>query len=598
MAGSADISRSILLQLPLNPSAPLESTGNVPLAGATLAAAASLPPSSLVDQDDADTLGDRELLNLLLQKDPALVAFTLYMWNAERSAWLARALKNEKPDIVTVGGGPEVSRDNDWLIREGGFDLLVAGEGEGAAAEVLDPAGAAAISRETGGFLQTDATDFPPGFYPNPWLEGYLDPSGRSVLLETVRGCAAGCVYCSYRRSHPHPRIMEAKEVIGLLRTFAENGTDEVVFLDPTFNARPDLAHLLKGMSGLGIEFFGEMRGDLIGPEIASMIMDAGFRSVEIGLQSCNRNSLELAGRPGDPMMVLEGAMNLKRAGVTPVIDIMLGLPGDTPGDAVRTAMMLRDRDLHHDLQVFHISILPGTALRGRCGCGAMDRPPYYMFDPPLMGGFAPAREEIADIAGYDLDLAARPILFEDWPATVTLDLDEGPAPAVAIPSFRQSSLRISSNDLWEKRHRLIECVRTRREADPFCVLDLILMPCRSFPLDLVEMIRTLDTPLDYSGRTARALGREGDLRVAILVRDASGFDPHWIVSAAVECTVAVDAGHPSMMPNSMWSKGVCVRLPGEDWDMAELASLVPSIHQVYFTERSMEEKWSAALDL
>ncbi|MBN2585984.1 MAG: radical SAM protein, partial [Candidatus Fermentibacteraceae bacterium] len=431
MAGSAEISRSILLQLPLNPSAPLEDTGNVPLAGATLAAAASLPPSSLVDQDVADTMGDGELLKHLLEKDPALVAFTLYMWNAERSAWLARALKKEKPDIVTVGGGPEVSRDNEWLRREGGFDLLVAGEGEAAAADVLDPARATAVSIETGGLLQTGATDLAPGSYPNPWIEGYLDPSGRSVLLETVRGCAAGCVYCSYRRSHPHPRIMAAKDVIGLLRTFADRGTCEVVFLDPTFNARPDLAPLLRGMSGLGMEFFGEMRGDLIGPETASMIMDAGFRSVEIGLQSCNRKALDLAGRPGDPMMVLEGAMNLRRAGVKPVIDIMLGLPGDTPEDAVRTAMMLKDRGLHHDLQVFHISVLPGTALRGLCGGGAMDRPPYYMFDPPLMGGFAQAREEIADIAGYDLDLAARPILFEGWPGTVTLDLDAGPAPAV-----------------------------------------------------------------------------------------------------------------------------------------------------------------------
>ena len=83
------LNHTLIVQLPLNPSAPLETTGNVPFAGASLAAAASLPPETVLDQIAADTEGDRSLVEMIVNRSPALVAFTLYMWNAERSLWLA-----------------------------------------------------------------------------------------------------------------------------------------------------------------------------------------------------------------------------------------------------------------------------------------------------------------------------------------------------------------------------------------------------------------------------------------------------------------------------------------------------------------------------
>lgn len=598
MAGSDRGLPSLTVQLPLNPSAPLEATGNIPLAGASLAAAASLPPSRVLDQATADTLGDRALLDLLLDRDPGLAAFTLYMWNAERSAWLAGALKRERPDVVTVAGGPEVSADNGWLLETGAFDLLVAGEGEEIAGRVLDPASAVKLLEGSGGYLSTGPGHSFPGDYSNPWLTGHLDPSGASVHLETVRGCSGGCEYCSYRRSHPVPRIMEAGKVMDMLKAVTARGAREIVFLDPTFNARPDLTVLLRAMRDLEVELFAEMRGDLITPDMAAMIRDAGFRSVEIGIQSSSRRVLELVGRPGDPILALEGAANLKRAGVTPVIDLMLGLPGDTPGNAVETAVMVRDRDLHHHLQVFYLSVLPGTALRERFRGSCMDHPPYYRFSDPEMGGYASAREEIADIAGYDLDPQPRPLLYDGWPGTETLDTGNGGRVKSDPPSFRHGCLRMVSGDPWADRDRILEEVRTRRKADPFCVLDLVIVPGREFPLDLVGMVREIQRPMDYSGRTAEILGREGSLRVAVLLPEIEAYSRDWVRSVAEECTVAVDIPDPDMLGADLWESGVCARLPGRDWDMVRLASRVPSMHQVLFVEREMEESWSRAMDL
>ncbi len=593
------LSKTLIIQLPLNPCAPLEATGNVPLAGASLAAAASLPPETVIDQNTADTAGDRSLVDMIASRSPALVAFTLYMWNAERTLWLADMLKRELPGIITVAGGPCVTRDNEWLRSSDSFDLLVAGEGEELADSILNPVSARNIIRDSGGFLEIGEMSFPPGTYPNPWLTGYLEPSGgASVHVETIRGCAGGCTYCSYRRTHPSPRVLDAESTERLLIKLINAGAGEIVFLDPTFNSRGDLVKLLQSMRPLEADFFAEMRGDLISPHSASLIAQAGFKNVEIGLQSMNRDTLKRAGRPEDPCKVLDGAINLKNAGVSPIIDLMLDLPGDKPEDAVRTALMIRDRELHQHVQVFYLSILPGTAMRQQFGGRHMQRPPYYRFCDESMGGFAEAREEIADIVGYDLDLAGRPLLFDGWQGTELIDLDTNPVLSRPMPSQRHGTIRITSEDLWMQKNLLLEFVRTRLQADPYCVLDVILCPEKEFPLDLVDMIEKLDNPVDYSGRTARALGRQGNLRVCVLLCGTENFRRNWIVSAAAICTVVIDADYPAELSRGLWRAGISVRLPGSDWNLTELSLQVPALHQVLFRDRCMEESWCRTLDI
>ncbi len=571
----------------------------MPLAGASLASAASLPPDTLLDQKIADIEGDRSLVNTIVERSPELVAFTLYMWNVERSVLLAKTLKNRQPGIITVAGGPEVTLDNEWLISSGAFDLMVSGEGEELAGRILNPLSAGNIIRRNGNFLNAGRMSFIPGTYPDPWLTGYLDPSGKaSVYVETIRGCSGGCTYCSYRRNHPSPRIMNAKNALELLKSLIIAGAGEVVFLDPTFNSRSDLTELLAGMSVMNSSFFAEMRGELISPGIASLIADAGFKSVEIGLQSVNTETLVRVGRPGNPVEILDGALNLKKVGVDPILDIILGLPGDKPEDTIRTALMIKDRDLHRNMQVFYLSILPGTSMRQEFRKQYMPRPPYYRLNNRSLNDFSDARETIADIAGYDLDLAGRPLLFENWEGTETIDLGKKPELLRNMPSFRQGVVRIISEDLWAERKLLFEFVRTRLRADPFCVLDVVLCPEKSFPLNLVDMIRILDEPVDYSGRTAAILGRQGNLRVSILIDNQKMFPTNWMIAASANCTVVVNANYPSELRDELWEAGICVRLPGSNWDMKELSSLVISMHQVFFSDRQMENNWSNFMDL
>ena len=86
----------LLVQLPIPPPGPMAVEANVPLAAAYLKLWARkrgldgaaceieiLPPPL------ANTLGDQGLVEELLARRPWLVGFTCYVWNVERTLWIA-----------------------------------------------------------------------------------------------------------------------------------------------------------------------------------------------------------------------------------------------------------------------------------------------------------------------------------------------------------------------------------------------------------------------------------------------------------------------------------------------------------------------------
>ena len=142
--------RVLLAQLPIPPLGPGPLRGNVPLASAYLklfAEAQGLGPFfdiELLPTWEANTLGDRALAAAIAERDPWLVGFTCYLWNVERTLWVAAALKRLRPDVRIVLGGPEITADNAWVLDTPDYDFAVIGEGEQTFARLLlgllDPA--------------------------------------------------------------------------------------------------------------------------------------------------------------------------------------------------------------------------------------------------------------------------------------------------------------------------------------------------------------------------------------------------------------------------------------------------------------------------
>src|SRR5690349_1180804 len=95
----------VLVQLPIPPQGPEPIRGNVPLAAAHLKLhAESLGFGREYDIEvfpaaQANRLGDLALAATLADRDPWMVGFTCYLWNIERTLWIARELKRLRPDV-------------------------------------------------------------------------------------------------------------------------------------------------------------------------------------------------------------------------------------------------------------------------------------------------------------------------------------------------------------------------------------------------------------------------------------------------------------------------------------------------------------------
>lgn len=127
----------LLIQLPV----PNNNLSNLPLALGYLKANVELLhlpglQVEILDRVSQDSGGDAFLLETILNYAPDIVGFSLYTWNSARSLGLIRAIKANAPEILTLGGGPEVNRDNNFIMGEATLDMLVFGEGERTFAEL------------------------------------------------------------------------------------------------------------------------------------------------------------------------------------------------------------------------------------------------------------------------------------------------------------------------------------------------------------------------------------------------------------------------------------------------------------------------------
>ncbi|PIE53628.1 hypothetical protein CSA37_00235 [Candidatus Fermentibacteria bacterium] len=581
----------LLIQLPLHPGTAWEPTGNIPLAPARLAAQANLPKSSILSEEKLNTMGDRALLNELLEQNPELIGATLYLWNRARTIHLLREYKKIHQDVLIVAGGPEVTSDNAVLLKESCVDLFVAGEGEIRASEILNPETVKAILKTGTRFLAPVIDTSPPDRWTDPYETGHLIPEpGGSAHMETQRGCCNLCSYCAYRRTSPVPRITPASTALEKIRHLKELGVEELIFLDPTFNARPDLKELLKGLKEMNLQSFAEVRGDLLREEHGAALRAAGFTSLEVGLQTMNDKVLKSVGRGGNPQSIIRGAGYLEAAGITPVMDLILGLPGDHPESILQAAETFTEKSIAEQVQTFCISVLPGTEIRSKaCSLDIefRDTPPYCITKSgdQTLQSLLKTREEVSDILGYDADPPPRPVFCRNFPG---MEIFTPEKPSTAIPpSVRHGVLRITTEDAWAHRVTIMKKIKERRDSDPFCPLDIIIESMREFPLNLLDMIKELPEPECYDREKAVIYNVPSLIRPGVIAPDDS--DMEWLMECSSLAVTVTRSCHP-IVPSG---REIGLLLMGSH-DLATLSAQYAEIaHLVFFDLPELERLWN-----
>jgi hypothetical protein len=520
--------RVILVQLPIPPLGPAPIRGNVPLAGAYLKLfaetrglgeyyAIDLFPAAL-----ANTCGDLALVEELAARDPWMVGFTCYLWNVERTLWIAHELKRRCPGVRVVLGGPEITTDNAWVLGSPDYDFAAVGEGEqtftalllglldGEDAPPVPVAGLYVPPREGARFRP----DLAPAFRKplpdidrlgSPYLAGVLDVADeRMLLLETTRGCIFNCKFCYYPKSYDKQYYLSRDLVRASLAHAHQRGADEVFLLDPTLNQRKDFAGfvrtLAEGNPGRRFKYFGELRAEGITPEIAGLLGDAGFEEVEVGLQSIDSEAMDLMARKNNLKAFEKGVRALMAAGIKVTVDLIVGLPGDTEESVRRGFHYLRDGGLYSRAQVFNLAVLPGTAFRheaAELGLTFQPRPPYYVLRTPTLDRTAlfGLMQEAQDVFEVEFDASPPPVLDFDehergriWRVNLDGEGEQPPAPAARAQAF---TLWVRAAQLPRHRARIAQLIREMLTANPFTTLQVVLEP--SDPVDDRAVNESLD---------------------------------------------------------------------------------------------------------
>jgi hypothetical protein len=559
-------SRSVcLVQLPIPPLGPEPIRGNVPLAAGYLKLWAErkglgafydiqiFPPRL------ANLLCDRDLVAALAEREPWMVGFTCYLWNIERTLWIARELKRIRPQVRIVLGGPEITADNSWVLDSPAYDFAVIGEGEQTFTQLLlglseneevPPVPIAGLYVPPPSGPRYDPARRPAFRTPmpdlntlgSPYRADILDVTDEEMLLlETTRGCRFKCKFCYYPKAYDQLYYLTDDAVLADLRHAAERGVKEVVLLDPTLNQRKDFHDFLRllsqGNPGQRFRYFGELRAEGITAETAALLRSANFTEVEVGLQSIEPDAMTQMDRKNNLRAFERGVRAMMNEGIKVKVDLIVGLPGDT-ADSVRRGMhYLRDAGLYSDVQVFHLAILPGTAFReeaGTLGLKFQARPPYHVLRTPTLNAneIADLIHEAEELFEVEFDAPLPPALTvagaDDVRRVWQVDLDAGPDAVPTGPLAQAFTLWLRAEDFGERRAEAAQLIRGLLSANPFTTLQVVLDPAdqldanalmRSVTVESAELL--LDACLEqptYLDKCYALQRRAGAKRLVVLL--------------------------------------------------------------------------------
>jgi len=174
--------------------------------------------------------------------------------------------------------------------------------------------------------------------------------TGKGITLPMLgsRGCPYTCNYCPYLVNSCY-RVRSAESIVDEIRYLsAKYNIRGISFRDPnlTFNKKRahEFADLLLRYN-LDVRWSMEARTDRLDPELLELLYRAGLRSIEVGVESANQQTLRSNKRKAIPRTQQERIIECcHKLGIRVIANYTLGLPNDTVDgiqDTIRYAKKL-----------------------------------------------------------------------------------------------------------------------------------------------------------------------------------------------------------------------------------------------------------------
>jgi radical SAM superfamily enzyme YgiQ (UPF0313 family) len=351
---------------------------------------------------DCDQVVDR-----ILQEGPELVGLSCYVWNVKVLMTVAERIKQLRPEVTIVVGGPEVGpRARAVLEAHAAIDIVVKAEGEIPLGDIVE---ALANQRDVGDvkgiWHRADGQPVDSGeadiltdlnYVPSPHLAKYGDYSGRIICLETQRGCVFRCNFCFYNKDFSiRNRRFDLDRVKDEILHWLGQDVHEIYLMDPVFNLNAtrakEILRFLIEHNHRGTKVHAEIWAEFVDEEMAQLFQDANFQLLEVGLQTTDEAVLMTVERRLRLRRFVEGVGHLRAAGLKFQLQLIYGLPGETIESFKRSLNFAVSLDPWM-LAVFPLMVLPGTELWRKAealGLNFDDEPPYHIRSHATMDAVA-----------------------------------------------------------------------------------------------------------------------------------------------------------------------------------------------------------------
>lgn len=199
--------------------------------------------------------------------------------------------------------------------------------------------------------------------------------SARACILPVFvphQGCPHTCVFCNQRHISGETGIVSAETVKQAIRKAAlpHNGAKrQLAFYGGSFTAIPEerqQALLCAAKEAMDAGMIDSVRlstrPDAVDAAVLDRLRAFGVETIELGAQSMDDEVLRLSGRGHTAADVERAARLIRESGFELILQMMTGLPGDTPERAVGTAKKLIE--LQPDgVRIYPTVIVKDTAL-------------------------------------------------------------------------------------------------------------------------------------------------------------------------------------------------------------------------------------------
>ncbi|MBT8045245.1 MAG: cobalamin-dependent protein, partial [Verrucomicrobiae bacterium] len=203
--------------------------------------------------------------------------------------------------------------------------------------------------------------------YYDPRLSSYYHQESTILSVQTQRGCAFRCCYCTYPLIEgKKPRSRNFDDVCDDIENALEAGAPYIFMVDSVLNSsEKHITDLCNAIINRGLKFpwGGFLRPQHITEDLACAMKEAGMKHAELGSDSFSNTVLKSYRKPFDFEDILESQQALNKYKLHSCHFIILGGPGETPDTMEET---FENADLLQNtliLPSIGMRIYPNTAL-------------------------------------------------------------------------------------------------------------------------------------------------------------------------------------------------------------------------------------------